>query len=1259
MLTCLVSLVPLGISASTAQAQPVPGTGWEAFSSVAPSNLQSGLATNEVQEIAAEREEIENPKTGMKEKDVGLTLSFGNKTFEQGRVSARFAMEPFAGILGVSVLTASNVQKFLEEKVYGKGNVSVSESAAPEGVPHFLVRAVGEDAGQEMLKLLIGFTAGEARIVTAGHPDGTIQLDIFNIGAKPSNGPVTVTDTLPAGLTATRAGGMGLAEATRIYSSSEEEELTFKEKAAGAARWVCRGSKVVTCTSNPAVLPSLPNGQTGRESKTDLGIAHIQERIGIAVAVEEGATSGTVQNRVTVSGGGAASEAVASDPVTIGASEPGFGFSGWDVWFSNADGTTDTQAGSHPYEATFALGFDQLANGNPAGGEARDMEAVLPAGFFGDPGAVPECTRTQLNAHRCPAQSQIGIDAFAFATSEGARPGAEAGAQELIAQGVYNMVPPPGVPDEFAFALGGYPVFFDAGVRSGGGYGLVAHIDDIPQAEVVENVLTLWGVPAEASHDLQRNMFPECANGCSSGVIPKPFLTLPTSCAGAQLFAIRGLSTWQNPDASAEASVLTHDGTGAPAGFTGCQELTIEPSLTAVPDTGFADTPAGLNVEVKVPQENLTNPEGTVAATLKNTTVTLPEGVVVNPGQAAGLQACGEAEANIHGEGPQSCPLASKVGTVKIQTPLLEGELESELEGNVYVLQSNPPELKLLVAASGDGIYLKLPGTVHLNEATGQLTTTFEETPELPFTSFKLSFSGGAQAALATPTRCGTYTTDSVFTPWTSPFGAEVPGSDSFLITNGSGGAPCPSGALPFSPELVAGATTDQAGGYTDFSLLLRRGDGQQRIDGLRFKAPEGLTGFLSNVPLCTNAQAEANACPAASKIGHTVVESGPGPYPLVVPEPGQEPAPIYLTESYDGAPFGLAIVVPLHVGPFTLPTQRVRARIEVDPTTSALTVTTNPLPQVVAGVPTDLREIDAVIERPEFMVNPTNCSPSEFSGTAYGTAPPGQSEPSSNAAISSHFQVGSCQSLKFEPKFSVSTSGKTSKSDGASLTAKVSYPDVPQGTDADIAKVKVELPKQLPSRLTTLQKACTAAQFEANPAGCPPASFIGHAVVHTPLLPVVLEGPAIFVSHGGEAFPSLEIVLQGDGVTVDLVGATFISKTGITSTTFKTVPDDPFNTFELTLPEGPYSALAANGNLCAETTTKTVKKKVTVKVKGHKKTETRNVKQTEPATLQMPNEFVGQNGATVKQTTPVSVTGCPKAVRHERKKKHTKKKKK
>ncbi|HWX44629.1 MAG TPA: hypothetical protein VNY52_04825, partial [Solirubrobacteraceae bacterium] len=641
--------------------------------------------------------------------------------------------------------------------------------------------------------------------------------------------------------------------------------------------------------------------------------------------------------------------------------------------------------------------------------------------------------------------------------------------------------------------------------------------------------------------------------------------------------------------------------------LTGCDLLEFAPAIAASPDTTRADTPAGFTFGVKMGQEGLRNAAVGSEADIENTTVTLPEGIAINPGQANGLGACQFSQDGIGMAGPPSCPSNSKIGQVEIETPVLR----NNLDGNVYVLQSNPPNLKLLVAPEdpSDGIYVKFIGDVHLNETTGQLVTTFEQTPRLPFSALKFTFSGGAQAALSTPTDCGTYTTSGVFTPWSGEENALV--SNSFAIDSGTGGAPCPPSPLPFGPTMDAGATTDQAGGFTDFSLLLTRADDQQRISTLQFKTPEGLLGEIAKVPLCGNAQAEADTCPEASQIGHTVVEAGPGPYPLVVPQPGSPPAPIYLTGPYKGAPFGLLIKVPLVVGPFVLETQRVRAKIAVDPLTSRLTVTTDPLPSIINGVPADLRAIDAVIDRPEFMFNPTSCAPASFAGTVTSTA-------GALASISTHFQVGSCRSLEFKPNFKVSASGKTSRANGASLDAKIVYPtgalgDNQASSQSNIARVKVELPKQLPSRLTTLQKACPVQVFEANPAGCPQASAVGRATAVTPVLPVPLTGPAYFVSHGGEAFPSLVVVLQGYGVTVDLVGSTFIDKkTGITSSTFKQVPDVPIGLFELTLPQGTFSALAANGNLCK-------------------------------SQLAMPTEFVAQDGAVLRQNTKIAVTGCPK----------------
>ena len=217
---------------------------------------------------------------------------------------------------------------------------------------------------------------------------------------------------------------------------------------------------------------------------------------------------------------------------------------------------------------------------------------------------------------------------------------------------------------------------------------------------------------------------------------------------------------------------------------------------------------------------------------------------------------------------------------------------------------------------------------------------------------------------------------------------------------------------------------------------------------------------MISQVPLCPEPQASKGECSEASKIGHAAVASGPGPYPLTIPQPGNPESQIYLTGPYKGAPFGLSILTHVIAGPFNLGNIVTRAKIEVDPNTAQITVTTDPFPQIVKGVPTDLRLIDSVIDRPGFMFNPTNCDPMSFSGTAWGTPPPGAGGPGASAPISSHFQVGSCRSLEFKPSFKVSTSGKTSRTAGASLSVKLAYPEAPQGSQANIAKVKVDLPK-------------------------------------------------------------------------------------------------------------------------------------------------------------------------------------------------------
>ncbi len=1061
--------------------------------------------------------------------------------------------------------------------------------------------------------------------------EGLVTVQVYNIGAGGSKGTVTMTDVLPPGLEATSAGvieggGTFLSkEEVEEWEAYEQEEEALEAEGKVISNgppyrrvWNCTGTSVVTCQTGP--------GYKGVERPVEPGY---KNRIGIKVKAVGSAS--VADNDVTVSGGGASSVAEVSNPFTIGTTAPSFGLASADAWFSNADGSIDTQAGSHPFSFTVGFGMNMNPNGALSGAALRNVKVQLPPGIVGDPHAVPQCTRQQFDGvplSACPPDTVVGVDLAGLNPN----PGIGYGEFEVEVP-VYNLVPPPGVPAQFGFTLLGTNILLDAEVRSGSDYGLTTNTRNIGR-EPVYNSITLWGVPGESVHNRERcgiGALKEFETACgykSTASPPRPLLTLPTACGGP-LTTNLTVESWESSLGASSENIVSHEPNGTPVGITGCEHLSFPPALTVAPDTSYADTPAGLTVDVKVPQEGLTNDEGLSTADIKNTTVTLPEGVAINPGQAAGLSACGPEEdglttsaEEVAGEednGPAHCPNASQVGTDEIETPLLS----KPLKGDVYVMNSNPPHLKLLVTASGEGVFVKLVGNVNLDEKTGQLVTTFEKTPQLPFTDFKLSFSGGAQAALTTPTQCGTYSITSDFTSWSSPFVSDASPSSSFQIAAGLGGAPCPSNPLPFSPSMIAGSTTDQAGGFTSFSLLLTRPDDQQRIGTLQFKTPEGLLGMISKVPLCPEPQANTGTCSSASQIGHTVVEAGPGPYPLVVPQPGQAPAPIYLTGGYKGAPYGLSIVVPLVVGPFTLQTQVVRAKIEVNPITTQLTVTTDPLPTIIDGIPADLRAINAVIDKPGFMFNPTGCEPSSFSGTA-------TSEQGAQAPIGSHFQMGSCRSLTFKPNFKVSTSGKTSRKDGASLDAKILYPtgalgDNQASSQSNVKMVKVDLPKQLPSRLTTLQKACPSATFEANPASCPEDSRVGSATAITPVLPVELTGPAYFVSYGGAKFPELVIVLQGYGVTVYLHGETFISKAGITSSTFRQVPDVPITSFELKLPEGPYSALAANGNLC---TTK----------------------------LKMPTAFTGQNGATIKQSTPISVTSAAPSCKA---KKPTKKSKK
>jgi hypothetical protein len=508
------------------------------------------------------------------------------------------------------------------------------------------------------------------------------------------------------------------------------------------------------------------------------------------------------------------------------------------------------------------------------------------------------------------------------------------------------------------------------------------------------------------------------------------------------------------------------------------------------------------------------------------------------------------------------------------------------------------------------GVLIKIPGRLDPDPVTGQIVATFDENPQFPFSDLKVHFFGGPRAPLTTPAGCGTYTTNAMLTPWSAPdSGPPATSSDSFQINGGCGGG--------FNPAFNAGTSNNQAGGFSPFTMTFSRSDQDQVLSGVSVKLPPGLLGIIKGVEQCPEPQAGQGACGQGSLIGHTTVAAGAGPNPFYV-QGGQ----VFLTGPYKGAPFGLSVVVPAVAGPFNLGTVVVRAAISVDPHTAQITVSSDPLPTILQGIPLDVRTVNVNIDRAGFTFNPTSCEPLTVGGTLTSTQ-------GATAQVSNRFQVANCANLPFKPKFTVSTQANTSKKNGASLDVKLGYP---KGSQANIGKVAVTLPKALPSRLTTIQQACPEATFAANPATCPAGSTIGVATASTPVLSNPVTGPAYLVSHGGAAFPDLVLILQGEGVRLELTGSINIKK-GVTSSAFNAVPDAPISSFELKLPEGPHSGLAAvlpakaKGNLCG-------------------------------TSLTMPTTLSGQNGAQIKQSTKITVSGCAKA-KHKAKKSKKKGRKK
>jgi hypothetical protein len=850
---------------------------------------------------------------------------------------------------------------------------------------------------------------------------------------------------------------------------------------------------------------------------------------------------------------------------------------------------SNTQAGGHPdIEVQFSVENRVLQHSESACNceDAKDADIHLPPGFIGNPHATPQCTVAQFSADECPVDSQVGIasvlatNGFPFDTA------------------VYNIVPPP----EDAGLLGFKIFLFDTpqftvlSSRTGGDYGLDSDTTSIfhgifPLEEIQE---ILWGVPADPIHDRLRinprnslggpaflgslcdssgslstnepeSVYEFCFGNfvgftpLHSNALSTPFLQNPTTCETAL---------------SSTFDVLSYDGGVTHAQYpwpqqTGCDQLSFNPSLYAQPTTSTTDSPSGIEVDLKVPQQ----PSPTVPSPteLRRATVTLPEGFSINPNAADGKTACQDTEASFGTLFAAACPELSKVGSLTIDS----SALPAPLPGFVYLGQSLPESrYRIFLVADGFGTHIKLAGVVTPDPDTGRLTISFNELPQSPLTEFNMHLFGSERGLLATPSQCGTYAVTSTFAPWDEALASQS-STQFFTLVGGPDGKPCPGSSRPFEPGFEVASASRAPGAHAPLSLEVTRSDGDQNLTGLSVKTPPGLSATLAGVRYCSDAslasaaassysgitEQQSPSCPPGSLIGTSVAGAGAGTHPVYLP------GKVYLAGPYKGAPLSLATITPAVSGPYDLGNVVVRAALHVDPTDAHITAVSDPLPQIVQGIPIRLRSLRIALDRPDFVLNPTNCSPLAVAATLSG-------DQGATSELSRHFQMANCATLPYGPQLSLKLTGGINRLGHPAIHSLFTT----EAGESNTGSVSVTLPPSEILDNSHLGNICTRPQFEAQK--CPPSSLIGTAEAKTPLLEDPLRGNVYLRSNPNRSLPDVVADLRGQ-IDVELAGQVSSSKAGGLRTVFKTVPDAPVSSFRLNLLGGSKGLLQNSSSLC------------------------------------------------------------------------------
>ncbi len=995
-------------------------------------------------------------------------------------------------------------------------------------------------------------------------PGGTGQLwfDVNNVGSTNSSGEITLTVNLPKGLTR-----------KKVFSNQGEQLFEVK--------WSCPGSvgaSSFTCTTSDVV----PRHRLTRTLILVLSVA------------PDALDPRTVS--VKLKGGGAEAEARAKELIDVNPAPASFGVlpETFAPDFFKADGTTpERESGAHPDLATFPFDFNSISRTDEGSyfeeqkveaESIRDLHVDLPPGFVGAPTAVGECSPAVFTFGNCPPSSQVGrFDASLYALTS-------ASPYFNLTSPVYNLSHPRGVVTDLAFTFVGNPVHIKASLDPANHYAITTEVPSINETLPPFNQqLTLWGIPADHSHDSERCGFNgggDTSEECSTDAEAKPFLTIPSQCESDNVMRLHHYDSWQNPgDFGPEIDYalqgpLTHE----TEKMTDCDKPRFEPEVEIEPTGKQANTPTGLDVHVKIAQNE--NRNALATPPVKRFTVRLPQGMSFSPSFADGLQSCTLAQMKLGTNEAIQCPDASRIGEVTLSTPLLP----KAAEGSMYLAAQGDNPFGSLFAlylvlhdTEERGVLIKIPGKIEVDQATGQITTVFNDTPQFPFDDLTLKFRSGPRAPLVSPPTCGKQTIGVEVASYAQPQNP-VDASSTYEVTEGPNGTSCPPDLARrnFTPKFSGGTLNPVAGSYAPFLFRLSREDSEQELSQVTTILPPGLVAKIAGVPFCPDqvissiSTAEGTgtnelnhpACPAASQIGSVSAGLGAGP------GPNYFPGRVYLAGPYKGAPLSLAIVAPGLAGPFDLGNVLVRAALYIDPDSTQVKAVSDRFPTILHGVILRVRDVRLRVDRPQTTINPTSCSAMSVNALVSGVGGSlASTADDSLFPVVTPFQVGSCGDLDFKPTLGLRLFGGTHRGSHPKLKATVRFP----AGGANTAAASVALPRSEFLDQGHIGTVCTRVQFAAS--SCPQASIYGTVSARTPLLDEELQGN-IYLRSSSHQLPDLVAAFRGGRIDANLVGRVDSVNGGIRSS-FEFVPDVPVTSATFSFFGGSKGLLVNSRNIC------------------------------------------------------------------------------